>query len=91
MYVKKHQSLIKASLSALSLLVLSNTYATTPLWTLTPAAGSSTTLNVLPTGTAVVQYVVQNQSNRAKNIVIQPIQGVTQAAPCQVALAVNVF
>ena len=72
-------------IGALSFLMFGNVLASTPLWTLTPVAGSQTTLSVSPTGSAVVQYTVQNHSNRIKNLVITPMPGVTQTTPCQLA------
>ena len=56
-----------------------------PLWTLTPIPSSKTTQTVPETSNASVQYTVQNQSNRAKQLVILPILGIKQTALCQLA------
>jgi hypothetical protein len=59
--------------------------AATPLWTLIPAPGSNPTQTVSVNGTATVQYVVQNQSAKPKKLVLKPMQGISQSAPCKLA------
>ncbi|MFO2970956.1 YncE family protein [Legionella pneumophila serogroup 10] len=47
-----------------------------PLWTLDPL--TATTIEISPTGTATVQYLVTNQSRKSHTLAMLPIQGVTQ-------------
>ncbi|QIB25707.1 DUF1566 domain-containing protein [Legionella pneumophila] len=47
-----------------------------PLWTLDPL--TATTIEISPTGTAIVQYLVTNQSKNPHTLAMLPIQGVTQ-------------
>lgn len=64
-------------------LMMTATQAAEPLWTIVPASGSNPTQTVLRNGTAIVQYVVQNQSRKSKKLVMQSIPGITQTTPCQ--------
>ncbi|KTC83584.1 hypothetical protein [Legionella cincinnatiensis] len=57
-------------------------HAGIPVWTFTPDPNFPPTVSVSPTGTATVKYLVQNNSHRAHQLVIKPMQGVTQVAPC---------
>lgn len=66
----------------LSCLIWATAQASQPLWTITPAPGSNPTQTLPENRTATVQYVVQNQSVKPKNLVIQSIPGITQTAPC---------
>ncbi|BCA94463.1 hypothetical protein TUM19329_08240 [Legionella antarctica] len=66
-------------------LMLIAAQAAGPLWTFIPAPGSNPTQTVSGNGTAIVQYLVQNQSGKPKRLVIQPSPGITQTTPCQVA------
>lgn len=54
-----------------------------PVWTLTPTTATTVVfpLNV----TSSILYTVSNQSTRPHTLVIKPIQGVTQIAPCELA------
>lgn len=65
--------------------MLSSVQAAKPLWTLIPAAGSNPTQTVAENGIANVQYIVQNQSSKPKQLTILAIPGVKQTAPCQAA------
>jgi hypothetical protein len=56
-----------------------------PLWTIVPAPGSNPTQTVPQNSTSTVQYVVQNQSGRTKQLVIQSIPGIVQTTTCQLA------
>lgn len=56
-----------------------------PLWTIVPAPGSNPTQTVPENSTSTVQYVVQNQSGRTKQLVIQSIPGIVQTTTCQLA------
>ncbi|HCJ1100792.1 TPA: DUF1566 domain-containing protein [Legionella pneumophila] len=47
-----------------------------PLWNLDPL--TATTIEISPTGTAIVQYLVTNQSKNPHTLAMLPIQGVTQ-------------
>jgi hypothetical protein len=58
-------------------------FADQPVWTLTPL--TATTI-VFPTNvTSSIIYTATNQSSRAHNLVIKPIQGITQVGPCTLA------
>ncbi|MGC1182042.1 MAG: DUF1566 domain-containing protein, partial [Legionella sp.] len=59
--------------------------AAQPLWTIVPAPGSNPTQTVIRNATATVQYMVQNQSAKPKNLVMQSIRGIAQTTPCQLA------
>lgn len=64
-------------------LLWTGTQAAKPLWTIVPAPGSNPTQTVPENGVANVLYVVQNQSNKSKKLVMQPIPGIAQVTPCQ--------
>ncbi|BCA94732.1 hypothetical protein TUM19329_10930 [Legionella antarctica] len=64
-----------------SCLTLASAQAAKPLWTFVPQ--TPTEITVAKGGSAQVIYTVQNQSSRAKNLVMKPIAGVIQGAPCQ--------
>ncbi|AOW59449.1 beta-propeller fold lactonase family protein [Legionella pneumophila] len=64
------------SVSMLSLLMASTAWAGKPLWTLD--ALTATTIEIAPTGTATVQYLITNQSKKSHTLAMLPIQGVTQ-------------
>lgn len=51
-------------------------HAGSPLWTLEPL--TATTIEIAANSTAVVQYLVTNQSIKTHTLIMQPIQGVTQ-------------
>lgn len=63
-----------------SCLVLSSAQAAGPLWTFTPQ--TSTSITVAKGDNAQVIYTVQNQSAKAKTLVMKPIAGISQSAPC---------
>ena len=69
----------------LSCLMLCTAQAATPLWTMVPATGSNPTKTVPVNNTAVVQYLVNNQSARPKQLMILPMPGITQTTECQLA------
>lgn len=69
----------------LLVLMLPMGQAAKPLWTFTPAAGFNPTMTVPDCGMTNMQYVIQNQSTRAKRLVMIPIPGITQSAPCLMA------
>ncbi|HCD9576659.1 TPA: DUF1566 domain-containing protein [Legionella pneumophila] len=64
-----------------SCLMLSSVQAAKPLWTFVPQ--TPTDITVAKGGSAQVVYTVQNQSSRAKTLVMKPIAGISQSAPCQ--------
>lgn len=66
-------------------LMMTVAQAAEPLWTIIPAPGSNPTQTVSKNRVATLLYVVQNQSGKPKNLVIQPIPGIAQTAPCQLS------
>lgn len=64
-------------------LVISTAYAAFPLWTFSPNANYPPQASINPNQTATVVYTVQNQSYKAKSLVIKPIPGIVQSFPCQ--------
>ncbi|WP_419420059.1 DUF1566 domain-containing protein [Legionella sp. D16C41] len=50
--------------------------AGSPLWTITPV--TSTTATVSATSTAIIQYLVTNQSRKVHTLVMNPIAGISQ-------------
>ena len=69
----------------LSWLMWTAAQAASPLWIIQPATGNNPTQTVPENGTAIMQYLVHNQSGKPKKLVIQPIAGISQTAPCQLA------
>ena len=63
--------------------VLSTAYAAFPLWIFTPDSNYPPQLSIKSTQTATVVYAVQNQSHKAKTLVMQSIPGVVQSSPCE--------
>ena len=66
----------KHCLSAVALLVASNTYAGQPVWTF--EALTPTTVSLPRNSTTTVQYRVTNQSSKTHVLAMKPITGVTQ-------------
>lgn len=64
-------------------LVISTVYAAFPLWTFSPNINYPPQISINPTQTATVVYTVQNQSYKAKSLVMKPIPGIVQSFPCQ--------
>lgn len=64
-----------------SCLMLPSVQAAKPLWTFVPQ--TPTDITVAKGGSTQVIYTVQNQSSRAKTLVMKPIAGISQSAPCQ--------
>lgn len=56
-------------------------FAGQPLWTMVPAPGNDPTRSFAQGETAALQYVVQNQSNKPRSLVMQPLAGITQTSP----------
>ncbi|MFT4059780.1 MAG: DUF1566 domain-containing protein [Legionella sp.] len=72
--------------SSTSLLLISFvSYAGAPLWTFSPSSDFPPKVLVPTTGTAMIQYTVSNQTNRFRNLVIAPLPGIQQSAPCFIA------
>ncbi|MFA5959583.1 MAG: DUF1566 domain-containing protein [Tatlockia sp.] len=63
--------------------LISTAYAAYPLWVFTPNPNFPPKISIHSTQTATVVYSVQNQSNKAKSLVMQSIAGVVQSLPCQ--------
>ncbi|HAU0815410.1 TPA: DUF1566 domain-containing protein [Legionella pneumophila] len=63
-----------------SCLMLSSVQAAKPLWTFVPQ--TPTDITVAKGGSAQVVYTVQNQSSKAKTLVMKLIAGISQSAPC---------
>lgn len=49
-----------------------------PLWTFTPDVNYPPTVSITAAGSAIVKYVVTNQSHRTHTLVMTPITGITQ-------------
>ncbi|HAT6977457.1 TPA: DUF1566 domain-containing protein [Legionella pneumophila] len=64
-----------------SCLMLSGVQAAKPLWTFVPQTPIDIT--VAKGSGAQVIYTVNNQSSRPKTLVMKPIAGISQGAPCQ--------
>lgn len=85
---KNNTLMSRILIGVLSCLIWTVTQATSaPLWTIVPTMGSNPTRTVLRNETSTVQYIVQNQSDIPKNLVMQPIRGITQTTPCRLAPA----
>ncbi|MDP3268230.1 MAG: hypothetical protein Q8M40_04205 [Legionella sp.] len=84
-FANYHCSASKLLFFILSLFFISSVHSGTPLWTLQPTANSQTTQAIPQNGSAIVQYTVQNQSNKTRQLVIEPTQGLTQTGSCIVA------
>lgn len=67
------------------LFVISTVYAAYPLWTFVPNTNYPPKISINPSQTATVVYTVQNQSVKAKSLVMKPITGIVQSFPCQLA------
>lgn len=63
-----------------SCLMLSSVQAAKPLWTFVPQ--TPTDITVAKGGSAQVVYTVQNQSSKAKTLMMKLIAGISQSAPC---------
>lgn len=62
--------------------VISTAYAAYPLWTFAPNINYPPQISINPSQTATVVYTVQNQSYKAKSLVMMPIPGIVQSFPC---------
>lgn len=70
---------------SLMLLCFISAQAGVPVWTINTAPGAKPTQTVTPGNTSTIEYIIQNHSSYPRTLLIQPIQGVTQEAPCQLA------
>ena len=68
--------LSKLSLGIFSWFILSIVQASSPLWTFTPL--TPTAIDILPTETATIQYLVTNKSKKPHTLVMSPITGISQ-------------
>ncbi|KTD19013.1 COG1470 family protein [Legionella jordanis] len=57
-----------------ALILCSKMFAGTPLWTFSPL--TATTVSVSPSGTALIQYLITNQSRKTHTLSMTPIPGV---------------
>ncbi|MGC1181958.1 DUF1566 domain-containing protein [Legionella sp.] len=64
-----------------SCLMLSGVQAARPLWTFVPQ--TPTDITTAKGSSAQVIYTIQNQSSRAKTLVMKPIAGISQSTSCQ--------
>ncbi len=64
-------------------LVISTAYAASPVWTFVPNVNYPPQVSINPRQTATVVYTFQNQSYKAKSLVMKPMPGVVQLFPCQ--------
>ena len=73
------------SVSICFLFVISTAHAAFPLWTFSPNINYPSQISLTSTQTATIVYTVQNQSYKAKSLVMKPIPGVVQLFPCLLA------
>ncbi|MCL9684617.1 DUF1566 domain-containing protein [Legionella maioricensis] len=59
-----------------SFFLLSVSQAGVPLWTFTPLTATKVSVSV--SGTAIIQYIVTNQSRKSHTLVMAPITGISQ-------------
>ncbi len=80
----KRTNLISQVMAVVALFLLNAfVYAGKPVWTFTPLTATSITVPV--NGTATIQYQVSNQSStKLHQLVMMPIPGVSQDAPCNI-------
>ncbi|MGL6028793.1 MAG: WD40/YVTN/BNR-like repeat-containing protein [Legionella sp.] len=81
-FIKKATS-IRTQISTLLLLLVTNGFAASPVWTFNPL--TATTLSVAASDTVSVVYVIQNQSQKSKKLAMQAIKGISQIGECQLA------
>lgn len=81
--MKLTQFIRKLSVGIGAFSIISTAYAAYPLWTFTPNPNYPPKISINSSQTATVVYSVQNQSRKSKWLVIQPITGVAQVAPCR--------
>ncbi|KTD09143.1 hypothetical protein Lgra_2378 [Legionella gratiana] len=80
----KKISINKIITGVLLLSMVTIAQAAAPLWTFTPDDNFPPVVNVSSTGSATIKYIVQNHSSKPHSLVIEPIQGISQTAPCDV-------
>ena len=61
----------------------STSFASYPLWTFTPSASYPPQLSINSNQSSFVVYTIQNQSHKAKSLMIKPIPGIEQSLPCR--------
>lgn len=76
MKMKLTQLIRNLSVGLSLFLVISTAYAAFPLWTFAPNINYPPQASINPSQTATVVYTVQNQSYKAKSLVIKPIPGI---------------
>lgn len=53
-----------------------------PLWHFTPDRDFPPVISLRPSETALVKYVITNNTRRSHRLIMQPIKGVSKSAPC---------
>ncbi|KTC91762.1 hypothetical protein [Legionella cincinnatiensis] len=80
----KRLSINKIITGVLLFLMITIVQAQSPLWTFTPDNNFPPVVKVSSTGNATIKYVIQNRSSKPHSLVIKPIPGISQTAPCVV-------
>lgn len=81
--MKLTQFIRQLSLGLSAFCIILTAYAASPLWVFTPNPNYPPQISINSTQAATVVYSVQNQSHKAKWLVIKPIPGVVQSFPCR--------
>lgn len=76
-------------LAAMVLFGFSSAYAAYPLWVFSTTSSYPPQVAINATQTATVVYTVENQSRKAKWLVIKPITGIAQTSTCRLTPAGN--
>ena len=82
MKMKLTQHLRHLSVVFITCCVISTAYAGYPLWTFTPNPNFPPNISMRSNQTGIVVYTVQNQSHKAKSLMLKSTPGVTQSLPC---------
>ncbi|MDR3441822.1 MAG: fibronectin type III domain-containing protein [Legionella sp.] len=93
--MKRRNLINKILIGAWAMLVMTFTYAGTPLWTYSAPSPATTTVSA--GSTATVQYTVINQSTKSKDLILQATPGLsasschlaTKGSTCALTLTVN--
>lgn len=79
----RNRALLIFFLYLVSWIMMPSVLAGTPVWTFVPL--TPTTLTLVSNSQATVIYKVTNQSYRPKVLLMKPIPGITQLAPCSMS------
>ncbi|MFY7698571.1 MAG: hypothetical protein ACOVQX_07190 [Legionella sp.] len=85
MKIKDILCLVKAFILLWFWLASATVQAGEPLWSIVPAPGSYPSQPIPENDTVTVTYVVENQSTKPKQLVMQAIPGIEQPKECQLA------